>query len=243
LGGHRPNAFPTGTTDNLVYVPIAPCRVVDTRGTGARTGMIPNNGTRSFDLELDAFTSGQGGAAACAGLPSFSHYGWAANVTVTGYSAVGGLKAWGFSAPEPNASIINFAPGSFALANGLILTGCYGCVDDITIRAFGSATHVIIDVMGYFRQAQTSTAAVTRVAGTAYQRQRWAPEASSRPACVRPARAFWRSRSTTPGRTRPSASSRRHRPRGQRLDHQQRRVRRSVTVYARCMDTPIQATP
>ncbi len=143
-----PNAFPTGTTDNLVYVPIAPCRVVDTRGVGARTGVIPANGTRSFDLEAQGLSSGQGGDAACSGLPAFSHYGWAVNITVTGYSGVGFLKAWGFSAAETSASVINFSTTiAPAVANGLILTGCYACVDDITIRA-SSATHVIIDVMG-----------------------------------------------------------------------------------------------
>jgi hypothetical protein len=40
-----------------------------------------------------------------------------------------------------------------AIANGVILMGCFSCADDITIRAFGDATHVIIDVMGYFQQA------------------------------------------------------------------------------------------
>ncbi|MCL4849599.1 MAG: hypothetical protein KJ066_23850 [Acidobacteria bacterium] len=161
----EPDAFPTGTEDNLVYVPIAPCRIVDTRGSGARTGVIPNNGTRSFDLEAEGLTSGQGSVASCPGLPGFSHFGWAANVTVTGFTAIGGLKAWGFTKTEPNASIINFSPGQSAVANGVVLTGCYACGDDITIRAFGSQTHVIIDVMGYFRSAETSQAAVTRVAG------------------------------------------------------------------------------
>jgi hypothetical protein len=36
-----------------------------------------------------------------------------------------------------------------AIANGVILMGCFSCADDITICAFGDATHVIIDVMGY----------------------------------------------------------------------------------------------
>jgi len=154
------------TTDNLVYTPIAPCRVVDTRGAGARTGIIPANGTRTFDLTTAAFTSGQGGAGPCAGLPAFAHAAWAVNVTVTGYGGVGWLKAWGFGGSEPAASIINYSPGQAALANGLILTGCYGCADDITVKAFTSGTHVIIDVIGYFRQAQIASAVTTRVAGT-----------------------------------------------------------------------------
>jgi len=157
------------TSTELVYTPISPCRVVDTRGSGARTGVIPANGTRSFDLTTDGLAEGQGGAASCTGLPNFSYYGWAVNITVTnGYVAAGGLKAWGFSATEPNASIINFGPASAGgIANGLNLTGCYGCADDITIRSFGDATHVIIDVVGYYQPAAVSNATVTRVAGTA----------------------------------------------------------------------------
>lgn len=154
--------------NSLVFTPIAPCRVVDTRGSGARTGLIPANGTRTFDLELDALTSGQGGAAACPGLPNYSHYAWSVNITVTNsYVAAGGLKAWGFGATEPNASVINFGPASSGgIANGITLTGCIGCTDDITIRSFGDATHVIIDVMGYYQEAVGSDPVITRLAGT-----------------------------------------------------------------------------
>ena len=169
-GFGRATANLVGDTNNsLVFTPIAPCRVVDTRGAGARTGLIPANGLRSFDLTTSAFTSGQGGAAACPGLPSFSHLGWSVNITVTnGYVANGGLKAWGFSAAEPNASVINFTPASSGgIANGLTLTGCFGCGDDVTIRSFGDGTHVIIDVMGYYEEAVGTQLAVTRLAGTA----------------------------------------------------------------------------
>ncbi|MDR7420719.1 MAG: hypothetical protein QN178_17625, partial [Armatimonadota bacterium] len=121
---------------------------------------------RSFDLESDAFFAGQGVSGPCTGLPSFSYAAWAVNVTVTGYGAVGGLKAWGFGGTEPNASIINYSSSiSPAVANGLILTGCYACADDITVKTFGSATHIIIDVVGYFRPAGVQNAATTRFAG------------------------------------------------------------------------------
>jgi len=123
------------TTDSLVYTPIAPCRVADTRGVGARTGVIPANGTRTFDLTSDAFFDGQGVAGPCPGLPSFSHYGWAVNITVTGNSGNGWLTIWPYLGTEPTASQINYASGIWSVANGINLTGCYGCLDDITIRA------------------------------------------------------------------------------------------------------------
>ena len=157
------------SASDLVFTPIAPCRVVDTRGSGARTGVIPANGTRSFDLEDDAYGAGQGGATSgCTGLPVDSPPAWAINITVTnGYVAAGGLKAWGFSTTEPNASVINFTPAnSGGIANGLSIIGCNLCGDDLTVRAFGDATHVIIDVVGYYAAAPVSNAATTRVVGT-----------------------------------------------------------------------------
>lgn len=169
-GTVEPQAF-GDTNDQLVFTPIQPCRVVDTRpgpgGSGARTGVLADGATRSFDLESDAFTAGQGVSGPCTGLPNFSYLAWAVNVTVTGYGGVGGLKAWGFGGTEPNASIINYSSSiAPAVANGLILTGCYACSDDITVKTFGSATHIIIDVIGYFAPAGIANASTTRVAGT-----------------------------------------------------------------------------
>lgn len=170
--GARP--LVVGDTNNqLVFTPVAPCRVVDTRpgpgGSGARTGILPANATRDFDLAAGVGLLAQGGGPfPCPGLPAFKHFGWALNITVSGgYSAAGGLKAWGFSSPEPNASVINWQAGQVgAIANGVILMGCFACADDITIRAFGDATHVIIDVMGFFQEASASTASVSDFIGS-----------------------------------------------------------------------------
>jgi hypothetical protein len=168
-GRAQPTPLVIGEDDNqLVFTPIAPCRVVDTRNSGARTGAIPANTSRVFDLTSDAEFDGQGGGPfPCPGLPSFSHLGWSVNITVFNfYTTYGGLKAYPFSGSEPNASVINWVPGlNGALANGVTLTGCLGCVDDIVIKAFSEATHVIIDVMGYFREATANTATVTYMAG------------------------------------------------------------------------------
>lgn len=160
-----------GTTDQLVFTPIAPCRIVDTRGTGARTGILSAGSTRNFDLTTSAFIKGQGGATSgCPGLPSFSYLGWSVNVTVTGYSGFGWLTAWGAGGVEPTASIINYsATIAPAVANGVTLIGCYGCGDDISIKAAAADTHVIIDVVGYYSEPSGGTAStVTRVAGTAF---------------------------------------------------------------------------
>jgi hypothetical protein len=157
------------TTDSLVFTPITPCRMVDTRGTGARTGLMAAGTQRSFDLTQDGFAKGQGGATAiaqCPGLPNFSHYAWSVNVTVTGYSAFGWLTAWGAGGTEQTSSIINYSSGTSAIANGMTMIGCWNCADDVVIKASSAPTHVIIDVVGYYTEAGISDATVTRVAGT-----------------------------------------------------------------------------
>jgi len=153
-------------TDSLVYTPFPPCRIVDTRGVGARTGLMPANTTRSFDLTTDGYAKGQGGSTSgCPGLPSFSHFGWAANITVTGYGDNGWLAIFPFGGAEPFVSSVNYASGIWSVANGLNLTGCLGCDDDITIRAANASTHVVIDVVGFYHAAISTPAAVTRLIG------------------------------------------------------------------------------
>ena len=174
LTGPQPKAVSDGslellgaTTGDLVFTPIPPCRMVDTRNVGARTGLLNLGAPRVFDLTTGGFSKGQGGSTSCPGLPSFSNFGWSANVTVTGYANNGGLKAYPFGGAEPATSIINYFPAAYAIANSSTLTGCFGCGDDVTFLAFGAPTHLIVDVMGYYEVATGfASGAVTRLAGT-----------------------------------------------------------------------------
>ena len=155
------------TTASLLFTPIAPCRIADTRGSGARTGLLLSGTSRTFDLTTDAYTKGQGGATSgCTGLPSFSHAGWAINITVTGHSGNGWLQVYPYLGSVPATSLINFFTSGYAIANNGHVTGCYGCSNDITILAGGGSAHVIIDVMGYYERGPSTGSAVTRLAGT-----------------------------------------------------------------------------
>jgi hypothetical protein len=153
--------------DNLVYTPIAPCRMVDTRGTGARTGMLLSGAPRTFDLTTDGLAKGQGSVASCPGLPSYSHKAWAVNVTVTSFAGYGDVRAWPYGGTEPTASILNWSTGLYAIAAGQHLSGCDGCADDIVVKANGGSTHIIIDVVGYYTHAVAPAAStVSTLAGT-----------------------------------------------------------------------------
>jgi len=155
------------TTSQLVYTPIVPCRIADTRGSGARTGILSAGIPRTFDLTTDAFFKGQGGSTSCPGLPSFSNYAWSVNFTAVGYSTTGFLQVYPFGGSVPATSILNWGPPPpSALANLGTPTGCYGCADDINVVA-SVPTHIILDVYGYFEvPTGFSTGIVTAFAGT-----------------------------------------------------------------------------
>jgi hypothetical protein len=158
-------------TNSLVYTPIRPCRIVDTRGTGARTGIMAPGVARIFDLTTQGLTEGQGGDTVCPDVPSFSHFGWDANITATQHTADGGLQVWGFTGPVPSTSLLNFFATGYAVANNGAITGCDGCTDDIVISAFGSPAHVIVDLMGFYERATgfgtaTGAVVVTALGGT-----------------------------------------------------------------------------
>jgi hypothetical protein len=168
-----PQVLGDSFTEQVYNVVSPPCRVVDTRLAGARTGPLVPGVQRTFDLGADAETDGQGGgpfAPSCGTLPSFHPIAWAINIAVVGVSAYTGhgfVKVWPFTGPEPNASVINWMPGqNGAISNGLTLTGCPGCADSIFVKSFGvDQTHLIIDVMGYYSPATFNSSTVTRVAG------------------------------------------------------------------------------
>ena len=153
-------------TSQLVFTPIPPCRIADTRGSGARTGILAAGVPRTFDLSTGGFGKGQGGSTSCPGLTSFNFYAWSVNLTATGYGTSGYLQVFPFGGSVPATSILNFQGGTTAIANSSTVTGCYGCSDSIEVVA-SAPTHIILDVYGYFEVASGfSTGVVTSMAGT-----------------------------------------------------------------------------
>jgi hypothetical protein len=154
------------TTSQLVFTPIPPCRIADTRGSGARTGLLAAGVPRAFDLTTNGFSKGQGGSTSCPGLTSFNYYAWSVNLTVTGYSTTGYLQVYPFGGSVPATSISNFGTALAAIANSSTLTGCYACSDSIEVVA-SAPTNLILDVYGYFElPTGFATGVNTQLAGT-----------------------------------------------------------------------------
>ena len=130
--------------DDLVYTPVAPCRIVDTRSAG---GPIAAGTTRSFDVDGSNFSAQGGNPGACGIL-----YGVARavtmNITVTQPNAGGYFTAWAVGSPTPLASILNYATGN-TLANTTIVPALPGAGTDFYLYSSATA-HAVIDVLGYF---------------------------------------------------------------------------------------------
>ncbi len=171
--------------DNLVFVPLPPCRVIDTRVSGAGGKLVAGT-PRSFvfrgpttNYQNPTPFPNQGGNTAGCGVPDLTSDGGseeniakavAINIVAVAPNGAGDLRAWPANQTAPTASVINYAAVTgLNLANGVIVpmcdevsaTPCSG--GDITFRADVSGTYLVVDVVGYFH-AGSRAATLTNTA-------------------------------------------------------------------------------
>jgi hypothetical protein len=136
---------------DLVYTPVTPCRIIDTRRAG---GVIAAGAARSF-LVTGTDYSAQGGSATGCGVPFGPTTAAVVNFVAVNPGGAGNLRVTPFGTAMPLASIINFSAG-MNLANGLVVAICnpfsFACSSDVTIQADVSATQLVADVQGYFQR-------------------------------------------------------------------------------------------
>jgi hypothetical protein len=178
LQGQQPPATtatqPSGGPDLLLangfqnegsFVPISPCRILDTR---KGPGKLPVGSQRTIDVRgSEATFTIQGGNAGGCGIPAGAT---AIEATVTAIdSGSGFLRAWPANLSQPNATFLNY-DSAFNVSNTGAITLCGGSNElscnanqDLNLQAYGSATHLVIDVGGYFTR---SMAAVINANGT-----------------------------------------------------------------------------
>jgi hypothetical protein len=135
------------TSMDLVYTPIQPCRIVDTRSTAA--GAIAANGTRSFvGINSGNFT-GQGGSATNCGTLDLSATAIALNVTAVTPTAAGFTTVFPFGTTRPVAASVNYAAGS--TVNNAIIAQIPNPLasSDFSVYTFAQS-HYVVDIVGYF---------------------------------------------------------------------------------------------
>lgn len=142
---------------DLLYVPVAPCRVIDTRkDTRTPGGIMQIDQPRHFEVAGTANFEAQGGTAGGCGIPQGAASPQAAavmiNLIAIDPEGRGNMGAWEFNQPEPFASVINYQKIDMNIANGLIIpiAGVSTLQYDLTVEARISRVHLIADVIGYF---------------------------------------------------------------------------------------------
>ena len=150
-------------TAQLVYTPVAPCRIADTRAAGGP--LVP--GTPRDLRVTGGDLSSQGGSATGCSVPSGRATAALINFVAVNPSGPGNLRAWAFRTPPPappNSSVLNYAfvPGSgLNLANGIAIPICnpaepgQTCALDFRVQADGNGTQLVADVVGFFERFPT----------------------------------------------------------------------------------------
>ena len=134
-------------SNDLVYTPVAPCRILDTRNTAA--GAIAANATRDFvAFGVASFTS-QGGSATNCGLNPLSATAVAINLTAVSPTASGFATAYVYGTTRPLAASINYAAGAIVNNALIVQTPNPPAFFDFTLYTFASS-HYVADIVGYF---------------------------------------------------------------------------------------------
>lgn len=136
---------------DLVFTPVDPCRILDTRLPGPVSGQFTPHETRDLYTFGTTNISDQGGnpdgCLAPHGEPSAVHI----NVTAVPGSKSGHITVYPANMSLPNASLVNYKSGGQNIANAAtIKTFVQDESEEISVNnAFGYA-HIVIDVMGYY---------------------------------------------------------------------------------------------
>ena len=146
-----------GVSENK-YVPIIPCRILDTRKGYGKFG---EDTQKAIDVRGNEATfTTQGGNPGGCGIPNSAT---AIEATITAVNADDGgyLRAWPANLVEPNATFLNYTP-SFNVGNTGTVTLCganglsCNANQDLNLRTRFGATHLVIDIAGYYQQPMSA---------------------------------------------------------------------------------------
>ena len=132
---------------DLVYTPLTPCRIVDTRLAG---GPIPTNGSRSFAAFTATSFASQGGDGTNCNLPANVS---ALSVKITASRPVGDgyFTVYPSNEAKPLASSLNYL-ANVDLSNESHFRLCRpACTSQFTVYSL-LQSDVVIDVNGYFAE-------------------------------------------------------------------------------------------
>lgn len=149
-GGEPATQAPPDSRGNLspnrstTYVPLTPCRVFST--TPASVDGFGIQETRS--VRVVGNLAAQGGQAAGCGIPAAAS-GIEASISATFNQGAGYVRAYPAGQGEPQATFLNYTAAGASTNTGAV-TITPGGGNAFTIKNYGSATDVVVDVQGYY---------------------------------------------------------------------------------------------
>lgn len=132
--------------EDLVYTPLQPCRIVDTRIAG---GVIGAGQTRGFKAAGNSSYANQGGSTGNCGMQAEIPSAVALNVTAVVPAQAGYATVFPYGTVRPDAASVNYAAG--AIVNSAIISKVPNpaAALDFSIFTFADADYVV-DIVGYF---------------------------------------------------------------------------------------------
>ncbi len=147
---------------DLVYTPVTPCRIVDTRSTVG--GAIAAGGTRSFTaISLTSYDT-QGGSATDCGTLGLNATAVMVVATAVTPTAPGSATVYAFGTTRPDAASLQFAAGAIALNSLVVRVPNPRAASDFTVYTTAQS-HFVFDIVGYFAPPRTSALDCTRQLG------------------------------------------------------------------------------
>jgi hypothetical protein len=131
-------------TPQDLYVPIKPCRVVDTR---VQVGPIGSGVTRTYYVNGTSGFAPQGGASGGCGVPAGA-VGVTATLSAVTPSHAGYLRAWAAGGAEPGATLLNYGTGNTSTGTSVQVKS--GTGKNLAVKNYGGPTQLVIDVTGYY---------------------------------------------------------------------------------------------
>ena len=134
----------------LFFIPVDPCRIVDTRNTSA--GIIGASNKRDFRVYGGGGRiSAQGGNLEGCPSPLGEPLAAQINIIAVDPSGKGNLQAYPKGAAGPGAGLfVNYGQIGINLANAGTVKTSVGTGPDITVASQFSDSHAVIDVLGYY---------------------------------------------------------------------------------------------
>lgn len=136
------------TNNDLVFMPVTPCRIIDTRVAG---GAISGNTVRHFDVTAVSNYSFQGGDGSdCGGVGAAGSFAAAMiNFTVVTPDAAGYITAFPFLATQPLAATVNYGAGDIRGNLAVVKLDQGASANELSVYTFAT-THLVADIAGYF---------------------------------------------------------------------------------------------